>query len=183
MLDNLKWYRKLRGGLWRKVMIKRFNVSDFWTRNRTPFNEEVVAKEEDYRFSDNETDSLSFINTKIKTTGVCTDLISDGYHTFGELYLHRIELWIALCKIKAYQNVHNRLVWRSKLYQPAVGEDYIDWDGWFVLGIGTIEGTQMSYKLPMSNWDDCNFCATLEKAPAFDGHTSQDVLHRIQKYL
>jgi len=30
-----------------------------------------------------------------------TGKISDGYHTFDELYDHRITLWIALCRLSA----------------------------------------------------------------------------------
>lgn len=54
-------------------------------------------------------------------------------------------------------------------------------DGWFVLGYGYIEGEQITYHLPLSKWDECNFAKTLDKAPKFDGHTSEDVLERIKK--
>ena len=46
--------------------------------------------------------------------------------------------------------------------------------------MGEEKGEQMTYHLPMSKWDECNFANTLDKAPDFDGHTSQDVLERIK---
>lgn len=99
-----------------------------------------------------------------------TDAISDGYHTFGELYEHRNSLFIALCK------AHPELpAWRSKLHSDGTG-----FDGWFVLGLGKENGQQISYHLPLSMWEETNFAQTLEKALDFDGHTSKDVLERLK---
>lgn len=104
-----------------------------------------------------------------------TGKISDGYHTFDELYDHRITLWIALCKRTALtiREPWNP-TWRSKLHS-----DGSAFDGWFVLGMFTDPGRQITYHLPNSKWDDCYFAPDLDKAPEFDGHTSADVLHRI----
>lgn len=121
------------------------------------------------------------INDLIKSSGVTTNDISDGYHTFGELYEHRISLWIALCL--QMSRIESRLpkvpgenfVWRSKLHS-----DGSSWEGWFVLGMGKDEGHQMTYHLPMSKWDETNFAEELDKAPEFDGHTSEDVLKRLR---
>lgn len=105
----------------------------------------------------------------------------DGYHTFDELYDHRIALWIALCR--ATQKINNEWgeggceVWRSKNHsdgEPAFGGT------WFVLGIGKKSGNQITYHLPIEKWDECFFAETLEKAPEFDGHTSDDVLERLK---
>jgi len=111
--------------------------------------------------------SIEAINELIR--GVNSNHISDGYHTFGELYGHRVELYIALCK---YQSG----VWRSKVHHD--GEQ---WEGWFLLGIGEQPGQQITYHLPIEKWDDCDFADTLEKAPEFDKHTSADVLERIKQ--
>ena len=56
-------------------------------------------------------------------------------------------------------------------------------EGWFVLGMGKKQGEQITYHLPMSEWEYCSFAETLEKAPDFDGHSSQDVLQRILDLL
>lgn len=120
---------------------------------------------------------------RVKTMGQ----VSDGYHTFDELYAHRIELFIALCRM---------LSWRLGA-AIATGETVIDdfdytWrserhsdgsaiEGWFVLGIYRTNGTQITYHLPINRWGDCGFAETLPLAPAFDGHTSADVLERLKK--
>jgi len=105
----------------------------------------------------------------------------DGYHTFNELYEHRIALWIALCKQRATHNCnrgqyHN--VWRSKNHsdgEPAFGGT------WFVIGMGRGKGEQITYHLPIEKWNECEFAETIEKAPEFDGHTSDDVINRLKE--
>ena len=106
---------------------------------------------------------------------------SDGYHTFNELYEHRITLYIALCKQlegKRYYNAEgNRQegVWKSKVHS-----DGTVWEGWFLLGIFSEPGKQITYHLPLDRWKECEFVTTLDIAPDFDGHTPQDVLQRIK---
>ena len=107
--------------------------------------------------------------------------ISDGYHTFDELYEHRIELWITLCRMFRYKingNGIHRDVWKTRFHSDG---SYID--GWFVLGLGnnSYYGPQITYHLPISKWDECSFADTLDKAPEWDGHTSVDVLQRLRK--
>ena len=107
---------------------------------------------------------------------------SDGYHTFKELYEHRIALFVALCKEikgKPYGypiEVHRTPVWRSKLHFD--GSNYPDW---FVMGIHTEKGKQITYHLPLRLWDETDFATTYEKAPEWDGHTPDDVIKRIKK--
>lgn len=98
---------------------------------------------------------------------------SDGYHTFNELYEHRITLWIAFCKTLAEDFANP---WRSELHS-----DGSNLEGWFVLGLNHKPGQQMTYHLPMSRWADCDFADTLERAPEYDGHTSADVLDRLKR--
>lgn len=109
-----------------------------------------------------------------------TNNISDGYHTFGELYEHRIGLFIALCKMAADWNTdlarNKSYVWRSKKHSD--GTEYI---GWFLLGIGKDKSNQITYHLPISKWDETDFAETLKQAPEFDGHTSADVLERLKQ--
>lgn len=115
----------------------------------------------------------------MKTTKkIDTNEISDGYHTFGELYEHRITLYIALCKwVRSFMyREGNGDVWRSKLHS-----DGSSFDGWFILGINKEKGEQITYHLPLEKWNETGFAETLEKAPEFDGHTSEDVLERIKK--
>ena len=106
----------------------------------------------------------------MKTKNEVTENTSDGYHTFKELYEHRITLYIALCR----QWERDISVWRSKLHS-----DGSSFDGWFILGIDKRKDRQITYHLPNDKWGDTSFAETLEKAPEFDGHTSADVLKRI----
>lgn len=124
-----------------------------------------------------ELDASDIINLLIKTIKPNTNNISDGYHTFEQLYEHRIVLFIALALAISVSNDHSQrnAIWRSEKHS----DDSV-WEGWFLLGIGIKEGKQITYHLPMSYWKDCEFAHTLERAPDFDGHTSEDVLQRIK---
>lgn len=100
----------------------------------------------------------------------------DGYHTFAELYDHRITLYIALCA--AQRLFTDKEIWRSKKHSD--GE--LAFGGtWFVLGIGSKAGEQITYHLPIERWDETNFAVTYDKAPEYDGHTSEDVIERLKK--
>ena len=101
---------------------------------------------------------------------------SDGYHTFNEFYEHRHELWIALCRNYFIDDF--REAWRSQKHSD--GSMY---EGWFILGIGKEKGEQITYHLPMSKWEYTSFAETLDRAPEFDGHTSDDVLKRLRKLI
>lgn len=111
---------------------------------------------------------------------LATDDISDGYHTFGELYNHRIALYMLLAKQIAASvlGAETKPVWKSKAHS----DDSV-WEGWFILGIYKAKGQQITYHLPMSEWDKCYFAEELEKAPGWDGHTSEDVLVRLNSLI
>lgn len=102
--------------------------------------------------------------------------ISDGYHTFGELYEHRVELYIMLCRLLANPHLFNTVaaVWRSVTHS-----DGTLFEGWFLLGVNKTPGFQITYHVPMKKWDSCSFAETLAKAPEFDKHSSKDVLERL----
>lgn len=144
------------------------NSKDYFGVERIDFNTQEIA----YRGNPSgyDVDSLLEDLSKLEFSGIDTNNISDGYHTFGELYEHRIILFIALCKILS----GSKYIWRSKLHSD--GSSY---DDWFILGIGDRAGKQITYHLPLTKWDNTSFAITLDKAPEFDGHTSQDVLERI----
>ena len=89
-------------------------------------------------------------------------LVSDGHHTFNELYHHRMLLFSIVCN----QNPEN--AWKSKLHHD--GDMF---DGYFIVGINTIEG-QYTYHYPLESWD--NFKVNeLEFAPEWDGHQPADI--------
>lgn len=113
-----------------------------------------------------------------KNNAVNANEVSDGFHTFGELYDHRITLFIALCKVLVQVSGHNdENVWRSRRHSDG---ELAYGGGCFVLGIGIAEGQQITYHLPDSRWDECAFAEEFRVAPEWDKHSSIDVLERLK---
>lgn len=104
--------------------------------------------------------------------------VSDGYHTFDELYEHRYALFIALqsayCRISEEWGYEGNETWKSKLHH-----DGTMFEGMFIAGIFVDEGQQITYHLPLSYWDE-TYGKILEKAPKWDGHTSDEVIQRLK---
>ncbi len=95
--------------------------------------------------------------------------VSDGYHTFKELYEHRIRLFVALMRS------HPGLSWRAREH-----DDGSAFDGWFIAGMCLPSG-DITYHLPNRMWSvlDDGGIKTLTRAPRWDGHDSDDVLFRL----
>jgi len=93
---------------------------------------------------------------------IITENTSDGYHTFKELYHHRMILFSVLC------NSNKEKAWKSKLH--ADGTMFPDY---FIIGIDTPKG-QYSYHYKMENWDYFNV-NEVNKAPEWDGHQPNDI--------
>jgi len=112
------------------------------------------------------------------------ELISDGYHSFKELYDHRVVLFIALCNTLSNIDwllqdnndwiVDSKKPWKSKLHF-----DNTMWDGWFIAGIGTEKWDTLTYHLPISEWDNLDV-SILSNAPEWDWHTADDVLLKLR---
>ena len=97
-------------------------------------------------------------------------LVSDGYHTMDELYEHRHMLFAALCRA-----VHPNQVQGWKSWRHADGSMF---EGWFLAGLKLPAG-QISYHFPATMWTTIHL-PQYDLAPAFDGHTSPDVLVRLK---
>lgn len=95
--------------------------------------------------------------------------ISDGYHTFDELYEHRIVLFAALLN-----RLPKRKAWKSRKH-----DDGSSYEGWFIAGYGIKEGEQITYHIPDSHWDLFKV-EEKERAPVWDLHTPNDVLDRLR---
>lgn len=102
------------------------------------------------------------INKMIQELECSRGEVSDGSHTFNELYYHRMVLFAIIC------NTHQNLAWKS--YTHADGEV---WDGYFIVGVTTPQGNY-TYHYQNQYWDVFNV-KELEKAPEWDGHTAKDV--------
>lgn len=89
--------------------------------------------------------------------------VTDGSHTFEELYYHRMILFAVIC------NQNKDKAWKSMLHH-----DGTMYDDYFIVGIDTPEG-QYSYHYHVDHWFKFNV-PTLNKAPKWDGHEPKDVI-------
>lgn len=88
--------------------------------------------------------------------------ISDGYHTFDELYYHRMVLFSVICN-------KSERAWKSwKHHDGTMYDDY------FIVGINTPKG-QYSYHYHKDHWDEFNV-RELPLAPEWDGHEPKDIV-------
>jgi len=112
------------------------------------------------------------INNHISALPDGANEVSDGYHTFGELYEARCLLFVALIQ------QHKVLAWRASR-----NDDGTKWDGWFVCGIQREAGKQITFHLPEKYWDSLEGIETHDANPYYDGHTSKDVMERLQSFI
>lgn len=94
--------------------------------------------------------------------------VSDGDHTFSELYHHRAILTAGLF------NAHPEMCWKAKQHH-----DGTMYDGYFIVGIDTPYG-QAAYHYALNYWNAFN-APELERAPEWDGHTAEQAVERIAK--
>lgn len=95
--------------------------------------------------------------------------VSDGFHTFNELYHHRAVLFSVICNSMPDKS------WKSKLH--STGDMF---PGMFVVGISTPEG-YATYHFDIEPYWDLFKVQELAMAPEWDGHTSEDAINRISK--
>lgn len=88
--------------------------------------------------------------------------ITDGYHSFNELYQHRCILFSIVC------HTFCDYAWKSWLHSD--GTMFTDY---FIVGITTPEGNY-TYHYHKDEWDRFNV-KEIDKAPEWDGHTSHDI--------
>ena len=90
--------------------------------------------------------------------------LSDGFHTFNDLYEQRMYLFAALVK------THKDKAWKSMRHED--GEMCFGGD-WFIVGIDTPTGSY-TYHYGIKYWDVFD-CQILKTAKHWDGHTEKDV--------
>ena len=100
--------------------------------------------------------------TMIPETGI--EDMSDGYHTFKDLYYQRMMLTAAL--VKAYKP----LAWKSHRHEDG---ELCFGVGWFIVGITTPQG-DYTYHYEDKYWDLFE-CEELPVGKPWDGHTEKDV--------
>lgn len=87
---------------------------------------------------------------------------SDGYHTFDELYEHRMYLFAVIC------NQNSDKAWKSLKHH-----DGTMYDEYFIVGVTTDEG-DYTYHYHMDNWEHFKV-KEIEFAPEWDGHVPSDI--------
>ncbi len=117
--------------------------------------------------------SLEEINNIIKISKLDKSFdvknISDGHHTFKELYHHRIVLFCTLC------NLFPDISWKSKKHFDEENDPMFD-DS-FIAGINTPEGIA-TYHIKLKYWDMFDI-PEINNAPFYDKYNSSDVIERI----
>lgn len=95
--------------------------------------------------------------------GINIEDISDGYHSYKELYQHRELLFSIICRLFPEKS------WKSKAHADGSMDS-----GWIIVGITTNEG-DFTYHYKLEDWNMFPV-KELEKAPEYDGHTPKDIV-------
>jgi hypothetical protein len=98
-----------------------------------------------------------------KTFKIVNGDMSDGYHTFDELYEHRCLLFINFC-LSHYVHAY----WRPH------------YEGWPLIGMETPFG-QVTYHVP-EKYLPLFSTKIKQGGPEWDGHTSAQVVERLAKF-
>lgn len=103
--------------------------------------------------------------------------ISDGYHTFNELYEYRLLYNASMFNELAKQNLYD--VHKSRLHSdgtvPFGNPDY------FIV-VAELPTGQISNHYKMKDWDLFDI-PVKDKANKYDGHSPKDVAERLRKFL
>ncbi len=95
--------------------------------------------------------------------------ISDGHHTFEDLYKNRLILFCVLC------NSNPNISWKSKKHFDEENDPMFNGD--FIAGINTPEGIA-TYHFKLEFWNLFQI-PEIEKAPRYDNYDNATVLKRI----
>lgn len=118
----------------------------------------------------NKTDEINnMIKENKKLEIIETKKISDGHHSFGELYKHRMILFCTLC------NLLPDISWKSRKHYDEENDPMFS--GNFIAGINTPDGIA-TYHIKLEYWDLFDV-PELERAPKYDGYSNDEVLKRI----
>lgn len=95
--------------------------------------------------------------------------ISDGHHTFGELYKQKMILFSVICS--AYPD----LSWKSRRHFDEENDPMFN--GCFIVGINTPKGVA-TYHFKLEYWDMFDVLE-IDNAPKYDFYSPDDVMERI----
>ena len=177
--NKLVWQNKLTNefvGIWCGSHI--FKESMFGFLGKVMTIQEVgidfYLMEEDacgYEFNDEMIEGL--MEEEFKDMGE----VSDGYHTFNELYEYRLLYNASMFNELAKQNLYD--VHKSKRHSD--GEIPFGDPNWFIV-MAELPTGQISNHYEMKDWDLFHV-PEKEKANVWDGHTPKDVSERLRNFL
>lgn len=105
---------------------------------------------------------------------------SDGFHTFNDLYDHRMVLTAALFRaLKSEKFAPDAWPWRSVAHHPDDGPIH---DGYFIVGTKLDGKSDFSYHYPLDHWSLFSMCTILPHAPKWDGHTPTDTIEILRQW-
>ena len=106
---------------------------------------------------------------ELHDSGMHVGELSDTYHSFDDLYDHRMVLTALALMTLPYS-------WKAKKH-----EDGSMFDGMFIVGTPTPEG-MITYHYDLEYWNLFKI-PEIPHAPHFDGHTPEDVVKRLKGYI
>ena len=118
----------------------------------------------------NNIDSINDRIMKLKKLGENVKKISDGNHTFEELYLQRMYLFSAIC------SCYPELSWKSKKHFDEEKDPMFN--DCFIVGTKTPLGVA-SYHFKLEHWNEFSV-KEIKTAPQYNGYTPEVVLSRIK---
>lgn len=104
------------------------------------------------------------------------ELVSNGHHSFGELYDFRMVLTAAFFNSLSADAMHK--TYKSQHHHESDTE--MD-EGWFVTG-AVLHGKPISFHYEMKLWDLFHV-ATTESSPAYEPYTSAEAFERLVDFV
>ena len=131
--------------------------------NKQELITEVVIDEKEI-LREGYTNIVNKIIEQMKTKDISRKQVSDGWHTFDELYYHRMILFSIIL------NQNKNISWKALKHHDGTMFD----DDSFICGIETPEG-QYTYHYKLKYWDMFDV-KDLDLAPKYDGHKPEDIV-------
>lgn len=101
-----------------------------------------------------------------------TGSVSDGYHTFDQLYEHRCWLFLALML------ANKEISWIARYHY-----DGTHINGYLIAGMNLPNNKQITYHIPVQMVEHNSKFNILDFAPPWDYHTSDDVIDRLRNWV
>ena len=107
---------------------------------------------------------------ELKKSGISVKNISDGNHTFADLYFQIMNLLSVIC------SCYPELSWKSKKHFDEKNDPMFN--GCFIVGINTPNGVA-TYHFKLEYWDEFPI-KEIEHAPQYDGYSPEESLSRVK---